>query len=156
MPITLTAPAQVAVLNPVSHLFDIVTGVSTSAGAADAYKPVTLDANGNLGVESLRPPSPPTRTSDDVYTVLPDDDWILADGNVPSGAQDILLPVTGIPAGKTFIIKNISTGIVILECVDLTTMIDFSTFTSSSNEGDALTVRWDGTQYWIIAFYSSI
>ena len=39
---------QLTILNRDSKLFDILLGVSSSTGAADAFKPVVLDANGVL------------------------------------------------------------------------------------------------------------
>ena len=44
----LTQPPQLTILNRDSHLFDILLGVSSSTGVADAFKPVVLDANGVL------------------------------------------------------------------------------------------------------------
>jgi hypothetical protein len=125
---------QLCVLNPLSKLIDVVTGAA-----------VTVLTEGEV-----------TRTSDDVYVVPTTDGTILADGTLVSGAQDIQLPVANVPLKKVFTIKCVTaTCPIVIECVDLTTPIDFATYTSLVNQGDSVQVQWDGSQYWILSGYAA-
>jgi hypothetical protein len=70
-----------------------------------------------------------------------------SDGTINcTGTFTLTLPSTGVPTGKKYLIKNISTGTI---TVSSAVNIDFATSTLLNSVGQSIIVQWDGTQWWI-------
>ena len=83
----------------------------------------------------------PIKTVSTTYSATNSDGTILC-----TGTFIVTLASTGVPTGKTFRLKNISTGTI---TVSSAVNIDFSTTYVLSSVGQSVDVQWDGTQWWV-------
>jgi hypothetical protein len=83
------------------------------------------------------------------YTVKATDEVILANGTTN---QDIVLPVTGIPVGKIYRVKQIfaAAAPINVQTSDGSTLIDGTAgqYQMYGGQYTSVSFLWDGTQYW--------